>query len=110
MQFIIYQAYHHFSCFTAADTTPPVITCPANQVANVASNGISATVTYPAATATDNSGGAVTLAYSNPSGSTFNFGTTTVVVTGTDPSGNQGTCTFTVTVQGKAPGVRLESP
>ncbi|XP_072013726.1 hyalin-like [Amphiura filiformis] len=50
---------------TSADTTPPTITsCPQNQVANVAQAGQSATVTYPSATATDNSGGAVQLSYS----------------------------------------------
>ena len=55
-------------------------------------------VTYPAATASDNCSGTVTISYSNPSGSVFDVGTTTVTVTATDAVGNQTTGTFTVTV------------
>ncbi|XP_072013718.1 uncharacterized protein [Amphiura filiformis] len=83
---------------TAADSTPPVIICPQNQVATVGQPNQPATVTYPPATATDNSGGFVQISYSNPSGSPFNVGVNTVTVAATDPSGNTATCTFTVTV------------
>ena len=75
-------------------------------MANVAQNGQSVVVTYPAATATDNSaGGQVQLSYSHPSGSVFNVGVTIVTVLATDPSGNQATCTFVVIVQGMANGI-----
>ncbi|XP_072018798.1 hyalin-like isoform X2 [Amphiura filiformis] len=74
------------------DTTPPNLNCPADQQGQGQETCI---VTYPPATATDNSGGFVLLSY-RPSGSSFPNGQTTVTVTGTDPNGNQGTCTFTV--------------
>jgi hypothetical protein len=84
-------------CFIP-DTTPPTVTAPANiMVANAPGQSF-ATVTYPPATATDDSGGAVTLAYSHPSGSNFSIGVTTVTVTGTDAANNEGSATFTVTV------------
>jgi hypothetical protein len=54
-------------------------------------------VNYPAPTATDNCGLASVVCVP-PSGSTFNEGTTTVVCTATDTSGNTAACSFTVTV------------
>jgi len=84
-------------CF-APDTQAPVVTAPANvTVANDAGqNG--AIVAYPAATATDESGHAVTLTYTHPSGSSFPIGTTTVTVSGIDPAGNIASGSFTITV------------
>ncbi len=75
-------------------------------MANVTQNGQSVVVTYPVATATDNSaGGQVQLTYSHASGSVFSFGETTVTVLARDPSGNQAMCTFVVIVQGMANGI-----
>ena len=78
------------------DTVAPVVTCPANQQANLAFGQAATGVNYPPATATDNSGGFVALSYSHPSGSSFSRGNTVVTVTGRDPSGNIGQCTFVV--------------
>ncbi|XP_072048918.1 uncharacterized protein [Amphiura filiformis] len=80
------------------DTIQPVVSCPPNQQAVAPQGAGGAIVTYPQATAHDNSGGAVQLTYGNPSGTFFSIGQTVVAVTGRDPSGNIGLCTFTVTV------------
>ncbi len=94
---IVYVNFIH-SATPISDTIPPVVNCPPNQQATVTPGQQFTVVTYPPATATDNSGGFVVLSYGNPSGTNFNIGNTVVVVTGTDPSGNVGQCTFTVTV------------
>jgi hypothetical protein len=85
---------------TVADGTPPTLNVPADVTAYLPLNttATSMAVTYPAATASDNCSGTVTISYSNPSGSVFDVGTTTVTVTATDAVGNQTTGTFTVTV------------
>ncbi len=86
---------------TVVDDTPPVITPPANVVANLPLNSpaTSTAVTYPnPATATDNCGGSITIGYSPASGSVFPVGTTIVTITATDSHNNSSTATFTVTV------------
>ena len=55
-------------------------------------------VTWPDPVATDNSGGTVTVQCNPSSGSVFPPGTRIVVCTFTDPSGNQVSRAFTVTV------------
>jgi hypothetical protein len=81
---------------TVNDTEKPALACPANITLGTELGKCSAVATY-AAIATDNCG-AVTLAYTIPSGSVFQRGTTPVTVTATDSSGNTSSCTFTVTV------------
>jgi uncharacterized repeat protein (TIGR01451 family) len=83
---------------TVNDTEAPMITCPPNQSATATSSA-GAVVNYPAPTVSDNCPG-VTFVTTPPSGSTFPIGQTTVTATATDASGNQATCTFTVTVSG----------
>jgi len=56
-----------------------------------------APVNYPAPTVRDNIDPAPRVTYSVPSGSGFKVGTTTVVCTTNDASGNKATCSFTVT-------------
>jgi VCBS repeat-containing protein len=84
---------------TVIDNIPPVIVCPVNITVTAAAGQNTATVNFPAATATDNCG-TPTITYSIASGSSFNAGTTPVTVTATDASGLTGTCTFNVTVKG----------
>ena len=79
----------------STDNIAPIVSCPVDQQATVVS-GNTAFVNYPAASATDNSGGVVRLIYSRTTGSSFPTGTTIVTVTGTDPTGNIGQCTFRV--------------
>jgi len=85
---------------TVIDNTPPVLSCPANITVNLPLNSTatSMAVTYPAATATDNCPGTVTIGYSIASGTVFSVGTTPVTVTATDANGNSSSCTFTVKV------------
>ena len=82
---------------TVNDTQPPTITCPANVTANNTPGMCSAVVTYGAVSATDNCT-APAIMCSQPSGSTFPVGTTTVTCTATDAASNTATCSFTVTV------------
>lgn len=84
------------------DCTPPVITCPANITQNADPNVCSARVTY-APTASDNSGGPVSIVCTPPSGSTFSLSTRTVTCTATDSEGNSASCSFTVTVRENVP-------
>ena len=81
---------------TVVDRTPPAISCPQNIVVNCASaNG--SEVTF-AVNATDSCDSSVNVRCSRTSGSLFAPGTTPVVCTATDDSGNTSTCSFTVTV------------
>ncbi len=88
---------------TIKDTTPPVLTLPADIVAEATGpNGAAVTFT---ATAVDDVDGVVPVTLSPASGSTFPLGTTTVTATATDAAGNVATGTFTVTVRDTTPPV-----
>lgn len=86
---------------TVNDTELPVVTCPSNITVNTDPGKCTAVVNFTA-TATDNCPG-VSVTYSPASGSIFPIGTTTVISTATDASGNQKTCSFTVTVNDTKP-------
>ena len=93
---------------TVNDTQPPSISCPAN-ITTIADQGVcTALVTFTVG-AGDNCPG-VTVASVPPSGSAFPVGTTTVVSTATDASGNQTSCSFTVTVTNPNPVVTITGP
>ncbi|MGB0978824.1 MAG: HYR domain-containing protein, partial [Croceimicrobium sp.] len=83
---------------TVLDTISPTIAnTPANITAYSTAGSCGATVSWPTITGNDNcniSG----ISSSISSGSFFNTGTTTVVLTANDPSGNSGSSSFTVTV------------
>jgi hypothetical protein len=80
---------------TVNDTTPPVLTVPANATVEAASPaGVVFTYTASATDAVDTPLGA---SCAPPSGSTFPLGTTTVTCTATDTHGNIGSGSFTVT-------------
>jgi hypothetical protein len=78
------------------DTTPPTITCPAAVTTPVDLGKCTATVIFPAPTASDDC--LVSSVCSPPSGSTFPLGTTTDTCTATDQAGQNATCSFPVTV------------
>ena len=80
---------------TIVDDIAPVASCPANISVNNDAGQCGAAVSYNP-TASDNC--SATVAVSIASGSFFAVGTTGVSVVATDPSGNTGTCAFTVTV------------
>jgi hypothetical protein len=87
---------------TVVDETPPLITCPPNQVAECVNGG--AAGVFPDATAVDNCGPAPAVCVP-PSGSSFGLGSTPVACTATDGSGNQAACMFNVTVADTTPPV-----
>lgn len=78
------------------DTTPPVVTVPAD-ISTTTADPSGAVVAYTA-TATDNVDGALTPVCSPASGATFVVGQTTVTCSATDSSNNTGTATFSVSV------------
>jgi uncharacterized repeat protein (TIGR03803 family) len=87
---------------TVNDLTPPTINCPANITAQSPAGACSAIVNYTV-TATDSNCPSVNVVSYPPSGSAFPIGTTTVTSTATDSSGNQSSCSFTVTVTDVSP-------
>jgi hypothetical protein len=82
----------------APDTENPVVTPPADVTVSNDAGQAGAVVTYPAATVTDDSGETITPTYSQASNTFFPLGATTVTVTAKDSVGNEGTATFSVTV------------
>ena len=94
---------------TPADTTPPVLSgMPADLT--VFTPGSSALVTWTDPTATDDSDPNPVVACDPASGSTFALGTTTVVCTATDASGNASNGSFDVTVRQQPVGATWGSP
>ncbi len=83
--------------FEINDPAGPVLTLPANIVAE-ATSAAGATVTY-VATAADAASGVATSSVTPASGSVFPLGVTTVNASATDNAGNTSTGSFTVTVQ-----------
>ena len=84
---------------TVKDTQVPTITCPANISTVMSSMYCSATVAYNATTSHDNCPGYNTVRVAGlASGSSFARGTTEVIYTVTDASGNAANCSFSVTV------------
>ena len=81
---------------TVVDTTPPVLSLPAN-ITTSASSPAGVPVAY-LALATDLVAGPLTPSCSPASGATFAIGVTTVTCTAADPAGNTRTGSFTVTV------------
>ncbi len=78
------------------DTTPPVITVPADITVNC-TTATGANVTY-ATSAVDLVSGTVPTTNTPPSGSFFSTGATTVLTTATDAAGNLASASFTVAV------------
>jgi ELWxxDGT repeat protein len=83
------------------DRTPPELTCP-DAVKVESADGPARPVEYPPATARDAYTASPVITYSQPSGSTFAVGDTSVTVTATDERGNCATCSFTVSVKAPA--------
>src|SRR5690606_21531559 len=88
----------------------PVITCPVD-VEVEATGAEGATVTYPAAKATDAETASPTMTYSQGSGTAFPLGTTTVTATAEDDRGNTASCSFEVSVRDTtAPALSCPAP
>jgi predicted metallo-beta-lactamase superfamily hydrolase len=84
-----------------SDSTPPIVTVPANITAEATGPG-GATVTFTAS-ANDLVDGPITPSCSPVSGSTFPIGTTTVTCSATDAHGNTGSNSFSVIVVDTTP-------
>ncbi|MFK7774875.1 MAG: HYR domain-containing protein, partial [Saprospiraceae bacterium] len=83
---------------TVADTEAPVLTdCPIDMTLSSGSD-CSTSVIWNMPTVADNCDANPTLTCNIPSGNTFSVGTTPIICTATDASGNTSTCTFNVTV------------
>ena len=82
---------------TVVDSTPPVLTLPANQTAIAAGPG-GATVTWPAPTANDAVSGSRPVACTPASGTLFPLGVTLVHCAAADLAGNSANGSFSVTV------------
>ncbi len=87
----------NITVYYTPDTTPPVVTVPADMI--VEATGISGAIVVFPATANDNIDGSITPTCVPASGSTFALGTTTVNCTATDGAGNTGSASFTITAQ-----------
>ena len=81
---------------TLVDTTPPVVTVPAN-ITTQTTSASGKVVTF-SASATDNIDGPRPTTCTPASGATFAIGTTTVTCTATDTHGNTGSASFQITV------------
>ncbi|MBI3402684.1 MAG: VCBS repeat-containing protein [Acidobacteria bacterium] len=86
---------------TVGDTTPPVLSLPVPLTVE-ATNAAGATVSY-SGSASDLVSGAVAVACSPTSGSTFQLGTTTVNCSASDAAGNTAHGSFTVAVRDTTP-------
>ncbi|HEX6791998.1 MAG TPA: HYR domain-containing protein [Candidatus Krumholzibacteria bacterium] len=81
----------------ARDTTAPVIDCPADTVITcAATSGVDIDFDIPV---TDDCQSEPTVVIDGPDGNHFDVGETEVTVTASDSSGNESSCSFTVTVQ-----------
>jgi len=85
------------------DTTPPVVTVPANYTTEA--DGPTGTAVVFTSSALDIVDGSVATSCAPASGSTFALGTTTVTCNATDHAGNPGSRSFTVTVRDTTPPV-----
>jgi hypothetical protein len=99
---------------TVVDKTPPAITCPPNQMFVHDPGACSSNKDPMGATATDNCG-TPNITYTRSDGAAnlndpYPSGPTTVTATATDASGNQSTCSFTVTVTNQAPIATITGP
>ena len=83
---------------TAVDDQIPVVTCPEDISREVGINVDGVNVPFVEATAIDNSGTVTLVSRSHSPNDRFPVGQTTVTYTFQDPSGNRGSCSFTITV------------
>ena len=100
---VITKCHFEYLNYLAVDNQPPVVRCPANVQLTILTGMGGSTVEWDEATAIDNSGTANLVSRTHNPGSFFPIGETSVTYTFSDPSGNQGRCTFNIIiVEGKS--------
>ncbi|HEY9049163.1 MAG TPA: HYR domain-containing protein, partial [Ohtaekwangia sp.] len=89
---------------TVSDAIAPVFSnCPNNITASTNATACGANVNWVPPIASDNCSGTVSISSDHAPGDLFTEGTTTVTYTATDASGNNATCSFTITVNDLTP-------
>lgn len=83
---------------TVLDRTAPAVSCPSDIRIETDEAHVPVAVEYPPSAVEDLCDPVPAIEYSPPSGSLFSAGSTVVVATATDASGNRATCSFVVTV------------
>ncbi|GEQ85770.1 hypothetical protein ULMS_12780 [Patiriisocius marinistellae] len=83
---------------TITDDTPPMISCPANQVGEVDANCMFTLPDYTSLATTSDNGGIVTVTQSPIAGTMISTGVTIVTLTADDGNSNTANCAFNVTV------------
>ncbi len=86
------------ACAIGVDCEPPTITCPEDITASTPNGACISPVTWNAPITADNCD-VVSVTSTHDSGDTFTVGTTTVIYTVTDASGNTSTCSFDITLE-----------
>jgi gliding motility-associated-like protein len=92
------------------DTTPPVLNCPPSVSVNADAVNCDAMATFEAPFAADNCTNPIGVSSTAVSGDIFPIGTTTVLLTAKDDSGNTTTCTFTILVADTTAPVLVNCP
>ena len=97
---LILVCYSPFNVFVDKEA-PAFEVCPDNQTLNTEPGQAFAVATWQNISATDNSGDVPEVACDPQSESKFTIGQTSVTCAAVDGSGNNNTCSFQITVEGK---------
>src|SRR6185369_16977072 len=92
--------------FTVADSTPPMVACPAASTSSAGANcqaAVPNVLSGVTVSDTCSAAGAITLSQSPAAGTMVGVGPHTITVTATDAAGNSATCTTTFTVMDNTP-------
>ena len=95
---------------TVQDTIAPIIQCPPSTTMDANAATCAGIATFDTPVTSDNCSATLTLTSTANSGQSFPVGVTLVVITVADPTGNQSSCTFIITVLDKTPPVLLNCP
>ncbi|XP_071789471.1 uncharacterized protein [Asterias amurensis] len=86
------------NCQNSLDSTPPVVTCPADFSSDIPIGSSGKQESWALPTATDNSGSVVFVSSTHNPNDFFPVGETTIMYTYRDASNNINTCSFTLTI------------
>lgn len=95
---------------TVQDTIAPQIQCPTNMTMDGDPATCAAIAVFDPPITSDNCSASLTITSSATTGQAFPVGTTLVTMVVSDPTGNESTCSFKITVLDKTPPVLLNCP